>query len=87
MPKSTASGCFANDGANEPEVRGHIPGDGSDLGSVSALLSGLATDQGPSLPLFPPSIIAPFTTGQQISLLKLFCQDQNITLIYTSTEE
>jgi hypothetical protein len=58
MPRSTASGRFAHDGANNE--KGNDSSGESDHESASAP-SGLAADQGPSIPLFPPSVIAPFT--------------------------
>jgi hypothetical protein len=69
MPKSTASGKFAHDGANPShkvdDHSGNQPE--SDCESMYASHSGLTTaDTGPLNPLFPPSIIAPF-----IALLKI----------------
>jgi hypothetical protein len=57
MPKSTASGRFAHDGTNEREDNS---GGDSDHGSASG-----HADQGPSVPLFPPSVIAPFIALSQ----------------------
>jgi hypothetical protein len=62
MPRSTAIGQFAHDGAaNEKE------GDDSGAESDDESASGLAADQGPSIPgpLFPPSVIAPFIALSQ----------------------
>ena len=55
MPRSTANGRFAHDGANKGKGGGHSGGE-SDFESAS----GRIADQGPFIPLFPPSIIAPF---------------------------
>lgn len=58
MPKSTASGRFAHDGAKGGEDEGS--------GGQSDRESMYDADQGPSNPLFPPSIIAPFMALSQI---------------------
>ena len=72
MPRSTASGRFAHDGANE-EIGDRSSGD-SDIESASGLTQ--AADQGLFIPLFPPSFIAPFIalskTGHAIASTSAF---------------
>ena len=63
MPKSTASGRFAHDGANKE--KGNDSNGDSDHGSASAQPLGLATDRSPSFSLFPASVIAPIKAFSQ----------------------
>lgn len=62
MPRSTATGRFAHDGANLAEK------DNSDGESDRDSALGPIADQGPSIQLFPPSVIAPFIALSQTGL-------------------
>jgi hypothetical protein len=61
MPRSTATGRFAHNGANDE-------GDDSDGESEPESASALAADQSSSIPLFPPSVITPFMALSQPGL-------------------
>lgn len=80
MPKSTASGRFAHDSANEEQ------GDASSAEPESDHVSALAAGQGPSAPLFPPSFIAPFRAlSQQLETGPLAASTNTPSLISDSS--
>lgn len=74
MPKSTATGRFAHDGANEEKLE-----DGDSVGqSDRDSMYGPDVNQGPSFAFFPPSVIAPFMALLQTGMAAISTETPNM---------